>query len=242
MMARCANDGGASPLKRKLEPRDVRRVEDWTLTAQRHNVSNNPRPLVPAIDWTEFDLPYYTVYVITTQDQWPTKIGISNAPLKRIAALQTSHWKRLVIWGGYWATTSKEARRVEWMSHGELMGQDRRLLGEWFDIKPEDALATVKLVADRKGIALSDEFPSDEIRDRMVVLADDRHERKAEPFPVRIDDRYGPTPEVKAATDRATDWANNKDFDMQPAHCRKELLVDKLRREEQEFRALMRVT
>lgn len=224
----------------KTRERNDRCLQNWTVRQQADAVANNPRSLIAAVDWLSFGLPYCTVYVVTTQDQWPCKIGFSSAPLKRIVALQTSHWKRLIVWGGFWASDEAGARKVEGAVHSALEAQGKALLGEWFDIKPEPALETVERLASEVGVAVSDDFPSPEVRDGMVALATQRLERRVMAYPVRVTERFGVAPARLADNQRVEIWARTKEFDIQPEHCRKELLADRLRREEKEQREFMR--
>lgn len=116
-----------------------------------------------AVDWKKRGLPYCTVYVITTEDEWPIKIGIAVCPVKRVANLQTAHWKRLMVWAAGWCPTIADARRLERKCHQSATELDLWLLGEWFALKPQKALEMVRFNATIVGVEFNETFPEGDV-------------------------------------------------------------------------------
>jgi hypothetical protein len=73
------------------------------------------------------------IYLIADDPSGPTKIGISNNPIKRLAQIQTSHFKKLWLYGIYWMPSRQTAETAEaWLL--ETVYKDRRLEGEWVKV------------------------------------------------------------------------------------------------------------
>lgn len=77
------------------------------------------------------------VYVISVSDDngqplQPCKIGISDDPARRLKALQTSHYSKLILVCSFVVPTKEIARSLEAAFHQINAG--KRLAGEWFDI------------------------------------------------------------------------------------------------------------
>ena len=121
------------------------------------------------IDWPKYGLPFSTVYVIAPESKWPIKIGVSNSPRKRLADLQTSHWKVLHVMKGFWCASAKDALKVEREAHRMLREDNRCLLGEWFDRTAEQAEEVIRFAAARHDVALGDEVPTEEIEDALYA-------------------------------------------------------------------------
>lgn len=69
----------------------------------------------------------------------PVKVGISNNPVSRVAALQTGSSARLVLVGRYAFWRRRHAMAVERVFHEACASH--RLQGEWFDMEPDSAVA-----------------------------------------------------------------------------------------------------
>lgn len=83
------------------------------------------------------------IYLITTEDNWPVKIGVSHTPEKRLKALQCASWKELKIFKLFdCCGPTAAAFTLEAKIHREL--KYKQLSGEWFDIKAEDALNLIE--------------------------------------------------------------------------------------------------
>lgn len=85
-----------------------------------------------------------SVYVIGFDlDKAPSKVGIAVDPPKRLASLQTAHFQRLKLAGG-WATPDREcARALEEAFHHTQ--RKARLSGEWFDLSPKQCMILLKI-------------------------------------------------------------------------------------------------
>lgn len=68
----------------------------------------------------------------------PVKVGISSAPEKRLATIQTSCPYPLVLLSAFLCPTRNIALYVENAFH--TLQADRRLNGEWFNIHPMNAV------------------------------------------------------------------------------------------------------
>lgn len=116
------------------------------------------------INWKQEGYPFCGIYAISPADNgWPTKIGISQNPVKRLDGLQTACWKRLEIREYRYAANFKEAKEIEQKVHADLSADGKSLHGEWFDIKAEKAIELVDFVAELRGIWVSLEIPDEKI-------------------------------------------------------------------------------
>lgn len=116
------------------------------------------------VNWKSFGLPYCNVYVIAPDRHWPVKVGISITAEKRLATLQTSHWKRLFVTHCFWCPTIADAKRVERKAHAMLTEDNALLLGEWFDRNPDQAADVVRFAADVEGVDLGTTIEREDIR------------------------------------------------------------------------------
>lgn len=126
----------------------------WELTDRTKPIED----LVWLVDWKAHDLPYCSLYVVTPDNNWPCKIGISVFPRKRVASLQTSVWRPLNVAHCVWALNSQEARRLEKKIHATLTEDNKWLHGEWFDMRPDDALEMINFCAAVEGVEISDKI------------------------------------------------------------------------------------
>lgn len=120
------------------------------------------------VDWRKYGLSRCSLYVICPENGWPCKIGISVAPRKRLNALQTSVWKRLKVAGCYWLPTAKEARQLEKAIHETLTDDNIWLHGEWFDMRPEQAMEIVEFKAEVLGLYCSPVIEHDEALEDVI--------------------------------------------------------------------------
>lgn len=81
------------------------------------------------------------VYVIRAEGGF-VKIGVSANPEQRLAELQTSHPRELLIEYLRWGKERREAFAVEKICHRQL--EQYRATGEWFDVATDIAISTVK--------------------------------------------------------------------------------------------------
>lgn len=109
------------------------------------------------VPWRSLGFSYCGIYLITPEAKWPVKIGISEDAAARLNALQTSHWHQMRI-VNYWVCEDrKRAKQMEAAAHRAL--RTRRMMGEWFDMRPEKAAETVEFEAEIAGIVLAKRIP-----------------------------------------------------------------------------------
>jgi hypothetical protein len=116
------------------------------------------------VDWRAMKLPYYGVYVIGTKEERPCKIGVSKCAKDRLAALQTSHWQKLVVNGYRWVADSKAAYAIERKSHEILKERGKGLLGEWFDVSTAEAIEALEWSSLVLGLELNEQMPPNVLR------------------------------------------------------------------------------
>lgn len=76
------------------------------------------------------------IYLITTTDFQPVKVGVSCSATLRLAQLQGAHWQDLLLCGQCQLpklTAYSMERRFK------VHFRDKRLLGEWFDVTGHEA-------------------------------------------------------------------------------------------------------
>ena len=92
-----------------------------------------------------------SVYVIGSDRMDAVKIGIAVDVQNRVASLQTGFPFKLQLYGAFYSSR-RRAAALERAVHAKLKEFDLHLNGEWFEISPEDARATIKKVAELEGI------------------------------------------------------------------------------------------
>ena len=90
----------------------------------------------------------YCVYVIAPEVGHPVKIGMAFDIYERLAAITTSHWKKLVVHYLLWTPGKPVAKSLETRAHELLTHAGKRLSGEWFSITPDWAQKTIRTAAD----------------------------------------------------------------------------------------------
>lgn len=94
------------------------------------------------------------VYVVSCRGEGPCKVGITSDISLRVRDLQTSNWQPLFVsaarpvvdadrarsYSSYRAAYSASARKLEKLAHSKLEDLGLRLMGEWFDVEPSDAI------------------------------------------------------------------------------------------------------
>lgn len=87
------------------------------------------------------------IYVITSDEQGLCKIGISGHPSRRLNTLQIGAFSTLRV---FWASrlNRDDAIRLELRVHECLKKTSMFVRGEWFRIRPEDAVKIITSVAD----------------------------------------------------------------------------------------------
>jgi hypothetical protein len=136
--------------------------------------AGDPSRHVWLADWRRFSKPYCTLYVVSTDSNWPCKIGISNNPARRVNEIQISVWKQVKVDYSVWCNSSSDARLLEKAMHKELNADGRRLRGEWFDIHPERVVDLIKFKAAVIGVECSDRVYDEEIVQDIAIMLEDR--------------------------------------------------------------------
>lgn len=92
------------------------------------------------------------VYVMTQENKGGTKIGFSERPKSRVAALQSGCAEVLCL---FWTVEleAEVARRVEFMVHRELRGTSGHRRGEWYYLSPPTCVKVVENIIERLGAA-----------------------------------------------------------------------------------------
>jgi hypothetical protein len=121
------------------------------------------RKAVWLVNWKAWDLPYCSLYVVSTDSKWPCKIGISIDPYKRIGGIQTGVWRRVDVHKCFYLKTVKQARALEQKIHQTLTDQGKWLHGEWFDLRPEQTTDIIEFEAMVLGLEINSEIEDDEI-------------------------------------------------------------------------------
>lgn len=142
--------------KRKSNP--VARLATRRLHCRLDNGYTTP---VWILDWGRVKSERCSVYVITPDGGRPSKIGISRAPVKRLAALQGAHWSPMSIERCYHVETSEMAYKVEQEAHKILGEAGLRLLGEWFQCNPQKAGEAIEWAALTLGADLQTDIPKE---------------------------------------------------------------------------------
>lgn len=133
-------------------------------------------------DWKSNGYPYCGVYVVSPDNRWPSKIGISQVPSQRVAGIQTGVWRKVDVAKYGYCMSVKDARALERKVH-DTMKQDGLLLyGEWFDIRPDKAFEVIEFQAMNLGVEFRTDFPDERVRDALFshVVCQDMAGKRAE--------------------------------------------------------------
>lgn len=82
------------------------------------------------------------IYVISSSENGPVKIGYSAKPEGRLKQLQTGYPAKLKLYFAEAIDNEKLARSIEKRVHANI--GHRKLSGEWFDLTVTDAMAEVR--------------------------------------------------------------------------------------------------
>lgn len=105
------------------------------------------------------------IYIVTTLDKWPCKIGFSTDLLGRLSSMQSGNWHELIAWDFAFVVPLGQAKnahlatfsatsRFEAAVHRKLKELDLHLNNEWFDIDADAAMLVVQKVAKISGYDL----------------------------------------------------------------------------------------
>lgn len=115
------------------------------------------------INWKAEGYSFCGVYCVSPDNGWPTKIGISQNPIKRLAQIQTHVWKRVDIMGYRYCENAVAAKAVEQKTHEILRGDGLSLHGEWFDIRAEKAIENIEFAGLSLGVETRSDIPDSKI-------------------------------------------------------------------------------
>lgn len=138
-----------------------------------HEFDLEPDTELWRINWRREGYPFCGIYVVAPDNNWPSKIGISQNPVNRLVALQTSSWRKLAIQKYGYAESFAAARQVEQKAHSILAEDGKAMIGEWFDIRPEQAFEIVEFAAQLEGVEIRTTAPNDEIRAALKKFCND---------------------------------------------------------------------
>lgn len=82
----------------------------------------------------------FHLYIISSSEKGPVKIGYSNNPPSRLKEMQTANHEKLHIWGSISVKELKIVQLIEKLIHFYLKINKTHLRGEFFQITPELAL------------------------------------------------------------------------------------------------------
>jgi hypothetical protein len=108
------------------------------------------------------------IYIITTVDRHPAKVGISCDLKSRLSQLQGGNWERLYavefafVVSNKWRDRPKNAfagldgaaLQLETAVHRKMRELEVSLIGEWADCTADDAWGVVRKVADEIGVEI----------------------------------------------------------------------------------------
>lgn len=90
------------------------------------------------------------LYIITTQNKWPVKIGVSYLPVTRVKDLQTANWEKLEIYRIF-ECPGNSGHYLENILHKKL--RLHSMTGEWFNLTAEEAEFEIwKVFIERKNL------------------------------------------------------------------------------------------
>lgn len=142
----------------KLAGRQKAQNLEWIKWARRRP---EPEDSLWLVDWRSLKSERCCVYVIAPDGQWPVKVGISHAPRSRLLSLQVGNWKRLEVAACYWTHSVADALLLEREVHRDYSQQEKWLLGEWIDARPNEAAEKIQWAAMILSIDISDAVPAD---------------------------------------------------------------------------------
>ncbi len=134
---------------------------------------NNLTSVSWLINFKKHKLPHCHLYFIGPEGKPFTKVGISVNPYKRLAEIQTGSWEPVKIHGSFWLETVHQARKMEKELHTRMQNAGLHSAGEWFAIRPKDAIEEAYVASMDLGLKLNNHFPSEEIEDDVWNLARD---------------------------------------------------------------------
>jgi hypothetical protein len=101
------------------------------------------------------------LYIMTTAEGWPCKIGVTTNLVERLLQVQVGNWHKIKP-TDFWFVSLRAARRqssqsafaLERAVHEKLSDIVERMSGEWFDVDAPDARRVVEKVASEAGFRI----------------------------------------------------------------------------------------
>lgn len=122
-----------------------------------------PEDALWLVDFKSLNSLRYCVYVIAPDGKWPVKVGISHSPRSRLATLQVGNWKRLEVAYCFWVESMADALLIEREVHKDYADQNKWLLGEWIDARPQEARERIEWAALSLSIEASRSVPPEAV-------------------------------------------------------------------------------
>ena len=110
------------------------------------------------------------LYIMTTDEGFPCKVGITEKPSLRLRNIQGGNWNKIHASAFFFPykigpnnvdvrtprlnTVRKSAAKMEWLVHNKMKEMDLHIRGEWFGICSADAISVCQKVADINGYRL----------------------------------------------------------------------------------------
>lgn len=128
-----------------------------------------PEEHVWLANWRKFGFERSTIYVVSPDNSWPCKIGIANHGYSRVKSLQTSVWRPIKADFSAWTNTRTECSSLEKAVHRMLDEEGLWLHGEWFDMRPEQAVDAIRFQAAVTGIEINEVVEEENIIDSIKM-------------------------------------------------------------------------
>jgi hypothetical protein len=107
------------------------------------------------------------IYVVTTEEGFPCKVGITNDLSLRVAQLQCGNWNKIqAAWYSFvvvgnasrtlnaWSAFTTTPQELEAAVHRKMKDLDLHLSGEWFAIGVDDCVSVIRKVAREETLRL----------------------------------------------------------------------------------------
>ena len=112
---------------------------------------------------------FHSIYLITTQNASPVKVGIAVDPSERFSCIQTSNFVALQLYRAWWVAGRQISTRIERDFKAHFGA--RCVRGEWFDVPLPEAVAFIEAAVRAIGTWAVPE-------DQVVRLMDHNERRK----------------------------------------------------------------
>ncbi|RUV65827.1 GIY-YIG nuclease family protein [Mesorhizobium sp. M1A.F.Ca.IN.022.02.1.1] len=125
-------------------------------TASNRRMAGNAESHVWLADWKKYGLPHCSLYLVSPDNDWPCKVGISTHAARRVGQIQISVWRPVKVDYSVWCKSVADARLLERAIHSTLAEDGKWLNGEWFDMRPDATKELIQFKAAILGIECFD--------------------------------------------------------------------------------------